>query len=379
MKEIILLGSTGSIGTQTLDVCRRHNIKIKALSAHRNTKLLEEQAREFTAKNVCIGDEALYTDLKNRLSDTDINVSCGVEGMCELAYLSCDMVVNSVVGMVGLRPTLAAIEAKNTLALANKETLVVGGSLVIDYAKSQGVNIIPIDSEHSAIFQCLLGANGNKPKKIILTASGGPFYGYTKEMLGNVTKAEALNHPNWAMGQKITIDSATLMNKGLELIEAVWLFGLKAEDVDVVVHRQSIIHSAVEFVDGSIIAQMGAADMRTPIQFALTYPKRYECPSKKLSLSDIGTLTFGKADENTFVCLSAAKKAITIGGNAPCIINSANEAVVELFLKGKIRFEQIGELVNLALQSVKINNEITLSVILDTENAAREYVYSAVK
>lgn len=374
MKNIVVLGSTGSIGTQTLDVCRLHNIKVKALAALNSTKVLEQQAREFMPDAVCIFSENAYSDMKSRLADTDIKVLTGMDGLCELARMECDTVVNSVVGMVGLLPTLEAAKAHNDIALANKETLVAGGTLVTDCVKRNGVKLLPIDSEHSAIFQCLMGAGDNRPEKILLTASGGPFYGRTTEQLRNVTVEQALNHPNWSMGAKITIDSATLMNKGLELIEAVRLFDVLPEQVEVVVHRQSIIHSAVEFADGAVIAQLGTADMRIPIQLALTYPQRLPSPAKRLSLFDVGQLTFGRADEDTFICLAAAKKAISIGGNAPCIVNSANEAAVALFLSRKIGFLDIGEAVNAALESVKNIHEPSLSDILDTQKAAEEFV-----
>lgn len=374
MKNIVILGSTGSIGTQTLDVCRMHGFGVKALSAGSNVELLEKQAREFRPEYVCIFHEEYYPDMKQRLSDTDIKVLCGMDGLCELARLECDIVVNSVVGMVGLVPTLEAAKVGNDIALANKETLVAGGKLVTDCVKQNHVQLLPIDSEHSAIFQCLMGAGENRPAKILLTASGGPFYGKTRDELADVTVEQALKHPNWRMGAKITIDSATLMNKGLELIEAVRLFDVKPEQVEIVVHRQSIIHSAVEFEDGAVIAQLGSADMRIPIQLALTYPARLPSPAKKLSLFDIGQLTFGMADENTFSCLAAAKKAIAMEGNAPCIVNSANEAAVALFLKKKIRFLDIGEVVNEALDSVPFIPEPTLDDILSTRDAAGEYV-----
>lgn len=379
MKNLVLLGSTGSIGTQTLDVARLHNMKIKALAAKTNAELLEQQAREFKPEAVCIFDENMNKDMKVRLADTDIKVLSGMNGLCELAQMNCDMVVNSVVGMVGLRPTIAAIEAGNTLSLANKETLVVGGEIVMKLAREKGVKIVPIDSEHSAIFQCLMGNEQNKIRKILLTASGGPFFGYTTEMLKNVTKEQALKHPNWTMGRKITIDSATLMNKGLELIEAVWLFNVAPEQVQIVVHRQSVIHSAVEYEDGSIIAQLGVPDMRTPIQFALTYPYRYSSPSEPLDLFKIGSFTFDRADEQTFKCLGAAKKAVSMGGNACCILNSANEACVDLFLHDKISFCEIGEIVSEALENVNKTDEISLDIILETERLTREFVHAKAK
>ncbi len=374
MKNIVILGSTGSIGTQTLDVCRMHGFGVRALSAGSNTELLEKQAREFHPEYVCIFNENAFSDMKQRLSDTNVKVLCGMEGLCELARLDCDIVVNSVVGMVGLVPTLEAAKAGNDIALANKETLVAGGRLVTDCIKQNNVQLLPIDSEHSAIFQCLIGAGENRPSKILLTASGGPFYGKTRDDLRKVTVEQALKHPNWSMGAKITIDSATLMNKGLELIEAVLLFDVRPEQVEIVVHRQSIIHSAVEFEDGAVIAQLGSADMRIPIQLALTYPERLPSPAKKLSLFDVGQLTFGRADEGTFTCLAAAKKAISLEGNAPCIVNSANEATVALFLDRKIKFLDIGDVVNGALETVKFIAQPTLEDILDTRRAAEEYV-----
>ena len=374
MKSIVILGSTGSIGTQTLEVCRMHGFGVKALSASTNTAQLEKQAREFKPEYVCVYSESAYPDMKQRLADTEIKVLCGMEGLCELARLDCDIVVNSVVGMVGLLPTLEAAKAGNDIALANKETLVAGGKLVTDCVKEHGVKLLPIDSEHSAIFQCLMGAGENRPEKILLTASGGPFYGKNTEELRGVTVEQALKHPNWSMGAKITIDSATLMNKGLELIEAVRLFDVRPEQVEIVVHRQSIIHSAVEFEDGAVIAQLGTAAMRIPIQLALTYPRRLPSPAKKLSLFDVGQLTFSKPDPETFTCLGAAKRAISMEGNAPCAVNSANEAAVALFLAGKIGFLDIGEAVSGALESVKFIPEPTLQEILDTKAAAEEYV-----
>ncbi len=378
IKNIALLGSTGSIGTQTLDVCRMHGIRPIALCAAKNTALLEKQAREFMPEAVCIYDENRYSDMKQRLSDTDIKVLCGMDGLCEVSSLKTDAVVNSVVGMVGLRPTLAALDAGNKVALANKETLVTGGELVMKKAKEKNLPILPIDSEHSAIFQSLMASGGSGIERILLTASGGPFFGYSYEKLKTVTKAQALKHPNWNMGQKITTDSATLMNKGLELIEAVWLFGVTPEKVEVNVHRQSILHSAVEFEDGSVIGQMGVPDMRIPIQFALTYPERLPSPAKRLSLFDVGTMTFEKADEETFLCLKYAKKMIARSGTACTVLNSANEAAVGLFLEDKIPFYRIGELVADACENVREHKEVTLGNILDSENTAREYVITHV-
>lgn len=378
MKNIVVLGSTGSIGTQALETARLHGFSVKGLSAYNNALLLEQQAREFLPDTVCIVDEKGYTDLRQRLSDTNITVLGGKDGLCELAAKKCDMTINAVVGMDGLKPTLSAIEAGNAIGLANKETLVVGGELVKAAAKAKNVPVLPIDSEHSAIFQSLMGNSGNKIEKILLTASGGPFYGYDSEQLRAVTKEQALKHPNWSMGKKITIDSATLMNKGLELIEAVRLFDVAPEQVEVLVHRQSIIHSAVEYEDGAVIAQLGVPDMKIPIQFALTYPKRFPTDTKRLSLTDIGTLTFAKADEETFVCLALAKKAIGEGGNAPCILNCANEVAVAAFLADKIPFYRIGEIVGEALENVQKTKEINLEIIAQTAAQTEEFVNSRI-
>lgn len=367
MKEIVLLGSTGSIGTQVLEVARLHNITVKALSAGSNIKLLEEQARDFLPEYVCVADESKYLELKKSVSDIPVKVLCGKKGICELAALPCDCTVNAVVGMAGFVPTLTAINAGNNVALANKETLVVGGEIITAAAKEKGVRLLPIDSEHSAIFQSLMGSMGNKLKRIILTASGGPFRGYTKERLANVTKEQALKHPNWSMGAKITIDSATMMNKGLELIEAVWLFGASAEQVEIVVHPQSILHSAVEFEDGSVIGQLGMPDMRIPIQLALTYPKRFNSPAKPLSLTDIGCLTFEKPDDRVFPCMDLARYALKKGGNMPCIMNKANEVAVRLFLEDRIRFFEISEKIRWAMENVSFSKELTPEIILDTE------------
>ena len=374
--DIVLLGSTGSIGTQTLDVCRVHKIGVRALSAKSNTALLEEQAREFHPESVCIFDESRYSDMKARLADTDIEVLCGMEGLCELARLKCGRVVNAVVGMVGLLPTLAAARAGNDIALANKETLVAGGRLVMDCVRENGVRLLPIDSEHSAIFQCLMGAMGNKLSKIILTASGGPFFGKSRAELEGVTVEQALKHPNWSMGAKITIDSATLMNKGLELIEAVRLFDVAPEQVEIVVHRQSIIHSSVEFEDGAIIAQLGTADMRIPIQLALTYPERFESPVGKLSLSGIGKLTFFEPDYDTFRCINLCRTAINKGGLLPAAVNSANEEANAMFRRGEIGFLEIADRVERVLQCAPQKEMYTLEDILETDRFARETVRS---
>lgn len=374
LPALTVLGSTGSIGTQTLDVARMHGCAVNALSAHTNFKLAEEQAREFGPKTVCMTDETAYKELKTRLADTGINVVFGREALCETAAAPTGMVINAVVGMTGLYPTLAALNAGNRVGLANKETLVTGGDLVKAAAKANHTDVVPIDSEHSAIFQSLMGNEHNKIEKIILTASGGPFFGYTKERLKTVTMEQALHHPNWSMGRKITTDSATLMNKGLELIEAVRLFDVTPEQVEVVVHRQSILHSAVEYEDGAVIGQLGVPDMKIPIQFAVTYPRRLPSCSKKLSLFEVGTMTFERADEETFVCLAEARRAIAKGGTAPTILNGANEAAVALFLDGKIPFYRIGELVCECCASLPHNAAVTIETIEAADMAARKYV-----
>ena len=305
----------------------------------------------------------------------DVEILCGMEGLCKIAALEeNDIVLNSVVGMVGLLPTLTAINAGKDVALANKETLVAGGTLVTALAEEKGVKIYPVDSEHSAIFQCLQGNKRSQLSRIILTASGGPFFGYSYDQLRNVTKADALKHPNWDMGNKITIDSATLMNKGLEFIEAKWLFDLDPEQIEIVVHRQSVIHSAVEYDDYAVIAQLGVPDMKIPIQYALTYPDRYECPTKRLSLTDYGTLTFAKPDYDTFKCLSAAIEGIKRGGAYPCLINSANEEAVRAFLHDEIKFIQIGEIVSSVLDKFPQSEIKCYEDVMSADKQAREYV-----
>ena len=379
MKIISLIGSTGSIGTQTLDVCRKHNIKVKALAAYKNLDLLECQTREFLPEYVCIYDNALYKELRERLSDMSVTILTGMEGLCRIASLeNVDLFVNSVVGMVGLLPTLKAIENKTDIALANKETLVAGGNIVMREAKKMGVKIYPIDSEHSAIFQCMQGNNPKQLRKIILTASGGPFWGKKKCELKDVTVEQALNHPNWSMGKKITIDSATLMNKGLEFIEAKWLFEVKPENIEIVVNRESVLHSAVEFDDFSVIAQMGTPDMKIPIQYALLYPERFSCNVKPLSLTDYGVLTFGNPDYETFDCLTSCIEAIKLGGAYPCIVNAVNEEAVELFLDRKISFLKIGELVKASLEHFGTMSVECYDDIKKAESLAREYVYNKV-
>ncbi len=378
MKKLIILGSTGSIGTQALEVAKRSGYTVTALTAGSNIELLEKQAREFKVKAVAVVDSEKAKELKQKLADTDIKVLSGVEGICEIAQGDADTVLNSIVGIAGLRPTLSAIDAGKTIALANKETLVTGGEIVNRKAKEKGVKILPVDSEHSAIFQSLQGAPEKSLKKILLTASGGPFFGKTKLELEKVTVKEALNHPNWSMGAKITIDSATLMNKGLEVIEAVHLFGISADNIEVLVHRQSIIHSGVELSDGAVIAQLGTPDMRLPIQYALTYPERSDFAFEHLSLTDIGTLTFQRADTETFRCLPICIEAINKCGLAPTAVNGANEEAVRLFLEGKIKFLQIAELVEKALTLVNNKKDFSLEDILATDLWARELVRNSI-
>ena len=379
MKSLIILGSTGSIGTQALEVARRDGYRVTALAAGSNAELLEKQAREFKVKAVAVFNESAAKELKIKLNDTDIKVLSGADGVCEIASGEGDIVLNSIVGIAGLRPTLAAIEAGKTIALANKETLVTGGEIVNSKAQENGVKILPVDSEHSAIFQSLQGAPEKSLKKILLTASGGPFYGKTRKDLENVTVKEALNHPNWSMGAKITIDSATLMNKGLEVIEAVHLFGLPAKDIEVLVHRQSILHSGVELSDGAVIAQLGTPDMRLPIQYALTYPERSDYAFERLSLTDIGTLTFEKPDTDTFRCLPLCIAAINQGGLAPTAVNGANEEAVRLFLECKIKFLKIADLVEKAFLAVQNKKDFCLDDILETDRLAREGVRKSIK
>ena len=380
-KKLSILGSTGSIGTQSLDVCDKRGYEVAALTAHSNVTLLEEQIRKYKPQLAALVDEKAAEELKERVKDTQTKILSGLSGVCECAAASsADTVINSVVGMAGLEPTLEAIKSKKKIALANKETLVAGGSLVTKTAKEYGVDILPVDSEHSAIFQCLQSMNKkDELKSIILTASGGPFFGKTRDELKNVTVKEALKHPNWAMGVKITIDSATKMNKGLELIEAVWLFDVKPSDVEIVVHRESVIHSLIEYVDNSVIAQLGVPDMRIPIQYALTYPERFESPVKKLSLSDYRTLTFHEPDYDTFKCLDICRGAIEKGGLYPCIANGANEKANELFRQGKIGFLDIATLVGEAVESLSSKENYTLSDVLEADRKAREFVEERAK
>ena len=376
MKKINLLGSGGSIGTQTAEVCRLHGIGIHSAALKSNYKRLAEQAKEFGMKRVCIFDEEYVKPLKNELFGTGTEILTGMEGLCALASDdTADITFNSVVGMVGLKPTIAALESGLDVALANKETLVAGGDIVMKLAADLGRQILPVDSEHSAIFQCIMGIKGEVSKQlkgIILTASGGPFFGKTKSDLEGVTVEQALNHPNWSMGRKITIDSATLMNKGLEFIEAMWLFKLRPEQIEIVVHRQSVVHSAVEYEDNSVIAQLGVPDMKIPIQYALLYPERVESDVKKLSLTDYGKLTFEKPDYDTFDCLRACIKAVTIGGNLPAAVNGANEEAVAAFLDGRIDFLDIGRIVMSVCDSTPRKEIKCVEDVLEADRLARE-------
>ena len=380
LKNIVVLGSTGSIGTQALDVIGKCGMKALALTANRSVDLLEKQIRQYKPEYVAVADESAAADLKARTKDVDYTLLTGIEGVCYCASLEkADIVLNSVVGIAGLRPTLAAIDAGKTLALANKESLVTGGELVMKRAAEMGVKILPVDSEHSAIFQCLNAAPPQrKLHKIILTASGGPFFNKTKDELANVTVEQALKHPNWSMGAKITIDSASMMNKGLEVIEAVHLFDVSADDIEVVVHRESLLHSAVEFSDSSIIAQIGVHDMRVPIQYALTYPDRMNVPCERLSLTEAAKMTFAKPDTDTFKCLQVAIDAIGQGGCKPIAANGANEQAVDLFLKGKIKFLQIGDLVEAATNAQPVSTVGCYDDIAAVDKAAREFVLSRI-
>ncbi|MEE1053596.1 MAG: 1-deoxy-D-xylulose-5-phosphate reductoisomerase [Acutalibacteraceae bacterium] len=379
MKKIIILGSTGSIGTQALDIVRACPDKytVTALAAGSNSKLLEEQAREFGVKTVALFDENSARDLKTRLADTDIKVLSGANGVNEVSSCDGEMVLNAIVGIAGLRPTLSAIDAGKTIALANKETLVTGGEIVNKRLKDTGVKLLPVDSEHSAIFQSLQGAPEGSLKRILLTASGGPFFGKTRDELKNVTVKEALNHPNWSMGAKITIDSATLMNKGLEVIEAVHLFGVTASQIEVLVHRQSILHSAVELSDGAVIAQLGTPDMKLPIQYALTYPERGAC-FENLDLFKVGSLTFERPDYDTFELLNLCIEAINRGGLYPTAINGANEESVKLFLEGKINFLQIAELNRKAMERCINKTDFTVEDIFAADECARAVVRESI-
>lgn len=379
MKNIAILGSTGSIGTQALDVASADSgINIVALSANSNVGLLEMQARKFKPHTVCICDKTKYADLKSALADTDTEVIAGEDSLSEIScHKDADMTLTSVVGNVGLVPTIDAIKAKKRILLANKETLVTGGEIIIPLAKDNGVEIVPVDSEHCAVFQCLQGSDCNDVSKILLTCSGGPFFGKKSAELEGVSVEQTLNHPKWSMGAKITVDSATLMNKGLEVIEAKWLFGVDIDDVEVYIHRQSIVHSMVEFVDGSVLAQLGVADMRLPISYAINYPERKVSLAKRLNLFEVGTLTFEKPDYDTFKCLSLAIKASKAGGVMPAAMNGANEVAVAAFLGKKIGFNDIARVVSDTMEHTE-NEKISASSVLKADKAARQYAENLV-
>ncbi len=373
INSLAVLGSTGSIGVQALEVARLHGFKIKALTAGSRTDILENQIREFAPSIAAVADEKAAADLKIRVADTGTKVLSGAEGVKECAACGTECVLNSIVGIAGLAPTVAAIESGSDIALANKETLVAGGKFVMALAKQRGVKILPVDSEHSAIFQSLMGCTEHRQiKRLILTASGGPFFGRKKEELEGVTVEQALNHPNWSMGAKITIDSATMMNKGLELIEAAWLFGMPANKIDIVVHRQSIVHSLVEYTDNSVIAQLGVPDMRIPIQFALTFPDRFESPVRQLDLTEFGNLTFEKPDYEIFACINLCRNAFEKGGLYPAAVNAANEKANELFRQGKIRFLDIAKAVENALATAPVFDDYSLADVFEIDGLIRK-------
>lgn len=378
MRKIAILGSTGSIGTQTLDVVREHgDIEVVALSCGRNIDLIEKQVREFEPKLVSVWNEADAKALKTSLSDMDVKVSYGMEGLIETATIDeSEILVTAIVGMLGIRPTIEAIKAHKDIALANKETLVTAGHIIMPLAKEHGVKILPVDSEHSAIFQSLQGNENNKINRILLTASGGPFRGRKLDELKNIQVEDALKHPNWSMGRKITIDSSTLVNKGLEVIEAKWLFGVDLDQICVVVHPQSVIHSAVEYEDGAVIAQLGTADMRLPIQYALYYPDRHTLSGKRLDLFELGSMTFEKPDTDTFVGLKLAMEAGTKGGNMTTAFNAANEKAVAMFLDRKISYLQITEIIEAAMNNCSFIENPDVEQILATEQDVYDFINS---
>ncbi|MCS6988293.1 MAG: 1-deoxy-D-xylulose-5-phosphate reductoisomerase [Chloroherpetonaceae bacterium] len=382
MKRIALLGSTGSIGRSSLDVMSRFPDQFKAqyLSANDNVDLLAEQAKRFKPRGVVIANEALEPVLREKLRGEKIEVMSGKDALCEIARRSdVDFVIGAMVGFSGLKPTIEALKAGKDVGLANKETLVVAGEIVTDLSKRFGGRLLPIDSEHSAIFQCLAGENSKRIGKIILTASGGPFRTLPKEKFADITIESALNHPNWKMGKKITIDSATLMNKGLEVIEAKWLFGVAIEQIEVVVHPQSIIHSMVEFCDGSVKAQLGTPDMKIPIQYALTYPDRFEADYPRIDWKTLTRLDFETPDTERFRCLTLAFESIRQGGSHPCVLNAANEVAVELFLNGKIPFVKIPELIEQALEAHSFNDELSIDALIEIDAQTRQLTYERAK
>ena len=376
MKKIGILGSTGSIGTQTLEIVRNNpDLQVVALAAGSNVNLMEQQVREFHPLLAVMGSEEASADLKSRIADTDTKVLAGMEGMLELAVLpQMEVLVTAIVGMIGIRPTIAAIESGKTIALANKETLVTAGHIIMPLAKEKGVSILPVDSEHSAIFQSMHGENRERVSKILLTASGGPFRGKKTEELQDITVEDALKHPNWSMGRKITVDSATLVNKGLEVMEAKWLFDVEPEQIQVVVHPQSIIHSMVEYVDGGIMAQLGMPDMKLPIQYALFYPDRRPMDGKRVDFFALKSISFEEPDVKTFRGLQLAYDAIAAGGSMPTVFNAANEKAVGLFLDKKIRFLAIYDLIQGAMEQHKVIANPTVDEILEAEAQAHAYI-----
>lgn len=378
MKKIAILGSTGSIGTQTLDIVREQgDLQVTAMAAGRNIDLFEQQIREFMPKNVAVWEEKDALDLKARVADLGVKVHSSMEGLIDIAAdADSEILVTAIVGMLGLRPTVAAIQTGKNIALANKETLVTAGHLIMPMAKEYDVQILPVDSEHSAIFQSLNGERANKIDKILLTASGGPFREKTLEELKNVTLEDALKHPNWSMGKKITVDSSTLVNKGLEVMEAKWLFGVELDQIEVVVQPQSVIHSMVQYEDGSIIAQLGTPDMRLPIQYALYYPRRRPLRGDRLDFASLGSITFEKPDLKTFRGLSLAYDAMRAGGNVPTIFNAANEAAVALFLQKQISYLQITEIIEDCMKNCAFIEAPKLEEILETEAQVRERIAS---
>ena len=378
MKKIAILGSTGSIGTQTLEIVREQkDIEVVALCAGRNVKLLEEQIREFSPKAAAVWSEEDAIELSGRVADLNVKILSGMEGLIEIAQMEgYEILVTAIVGMLGIRPTIAAIEAGKTIALANKETLVTAGHIIMPLAAKMNVSILPVDSEHSAIFQSLNGERQNKISKILLTASGGPFRGKKREERAKVQVEDALKHPNWAMGRKITIDSATLVNKGLEVMEAKWLFGVELSQIQVVVHPQSVIHSMVEYEDGGIMAQLGTPDMRLPIQYALYYPQRRTLSGKRLDFYDLAAMTFEKPDTETFTGLALAYQAMTMGGNVPTIYNAANEKAVALFLNRKVSFLEIPEIIQGSMENCVFKQNPNLEEILETEQEVYQWIES---
>lgn len=376
MKNICILGSTGSIGTQTMEIIKKNGgYKVKSLAVNTNITLLEKQIREFGPQKVCVYDEARANDLKGRVADLEVTVLSGMEGLIELASdTENDLVVTSMVGMIGIRPTIAAINAGCDIALANKETLVTAGHIIMPLIREKGVNLYPIDSEHSAIWQCLDNTSHDELDKILLTASGGPFRGKSYAELEKMTAADALRHPNWDMGNKITIDSASMVNKALEVMEAKWLFDVDAEDITVVIQPESIIHSAVQFKDGAIIAQLGVPDMRIPIQYALYYPKRLSCPARKLDLFELGRINFEKPDYNVFRGLSLGLHAIKQGGSACTVFNAANEYAVDAFLHGRIGFTQIYDIIERCMDETEHVEAPSLNTILSLQESTGEKV-----